>query len=299
MRPDRHRDHRARERSNVSVHHPPSSPSHVAPNFISGVESSGTKPDATVFPSPLKEEGASTGERLRSSLALLTLCPLWLLLPALLNGTACSHEPLRPAQQRSTEAREEAAILIEPETIHPGETVQLTDVRPVDPDAPALLYSWMACAGAIESGMAGAHGPAATWTAPTQPGSYAVTVTTSVFSSTGWERDARVIRLCVGGDCEDAINANPQLTEVSANPSEFNGEGTPTLVALAADPDGDPLIYKWTARQGDLDSPESSSTQWKLPPIGCCTAEYVASVTVCDDKGGAAADLAMAIVYAN
>lgn len=235
---------------------------------------------------------------------------------------SCSHDPLQPVGDEGSDLGGAGEIRIEPEKIEAGARVLLTDLTPDDPDFPARSYYWTACEGTIEPGGAGSDGRTAVWMAPQEPGSYAVTMVSSTIGAGGWVRQSKVLHLCVGGEaaaaaaeavfrergiphrhhdaeCPTAANSDPVFTNISATPDNLVGSGDATLVSSAADPEGDSLTYGWTAQGGELSSLNAPSVQWKLPPVSCCTEQYTASVTVCDGRGGAAADAVTVTVYPN
>lgn len=52
-----------------------------------------------------------------------------------------------------------------------------------------------------------------------------------------------------------APNQAPVISKVTANPSQIITGKSTTITAVAADPDDDPLTYKWSASQGTIEVP--------------------------------------------
>jgi outer membrane protein OmpA-like peptidoglycan-associated protein len=75
----------------------------------------------------------------------------------------------------------------------------------------------------------------------------------------------------------------PPTVRVECDPCTVEAGGTVTLTAIAQDPDGDTLTYRWSPPSGTIASPGERTTRWTAPnqegtvPI---------TVTVSDGKGG-------------
>ena len=63
------------------------------------------------------------------------------------------------------------------------------------------------------------------------------------------------------------FNFPPKIVSVTAAPSPVVVGGTVDLAVVAADPDGDPLTYAWTATDGTFDDPATATTVWTAPLV--------------------------------
>jgi len=84
-----------------------------------------------------------------------------------------------------------------------------------------------------------------------------------------------------------ALTSNhiPSIETLTSDPIQVQQAGSVTIDAEAADSDGDPLTYAWTAASGVL-SGSGSSVQWVAPGSD---GSYAITLVVSDDRGGAVA----------
>ncbi|HEU5304540.1 MAG TPA: PKD domain-containing protein [Gemmatimonadales bacterium] len=88
-------------------------------------------------------------------------------------------------------------------------------------------------------------------------------------------------------------NGAPQITSTSADPTIVAPGGTSALVAVATDPDGDPLTFSWQASGGTL-VPQGSQAVWTAPGT-----EGQFSITVrAEDGNGHTASASLAVSVA-
>jgi outer membrane protein OmpA-like peptidoglycan-associated protein len=90
-----------------------------------------------------------------------------------------------------------------------------------------------------------------------------------------------------GGNPPPPPPNHPPTVTVTANPTKvFAGSNDPiVLQAQAADPDNDPLTYKWTATGGAV---EGSGAEARWNSTGVQPGKYTITATVDDGKGGTA-----------
>jgi len=137
-----------------------------------------------------------------------------------------------------------------------------------DEDGDELSYEWLAGDGNIDGG-----GAIVTWTAPESEGIYNITVKVT---------DGN------GGEVTDSIiitvkdNHPPSITSLIADTDWVTPLSSCRIECNAEDPDGDELIYKWSADGGDI-SGIGSVVTWAAPDaVGL----YNITVVVSDGYGG-------------
>ncbi len=82
-------------------------------------------------------------------------------------------------------------------------------------------------------------------------------------------------------------NRAPTVT-IQCQPCTMPMNATSQLTALASDPDGDPLIYSWSASVGSFEGDTDQATvRWKAPNV---PGQASIEVNVSDDRGGTASD---------
>src|SRR5512136_235814 len=142
-----------------------------------------------------------------------------------------------------------------------------------DQDGDALSYNWSATGGNISG-----TGEAVNWTAPEEVGSYNIAVTVS---------DNR------GGEAVDDVtievrgNSPPIISGLVADADWTLPSGGFQVTCNASDPDGDELIYEWTATAGHI-SGTGSAVNWTAPEeVGI----YSVTVVVKDGHGASASSL--------
>jgi len=143
-----------------------------------------------------------------------------------------------------------------------------------DPDGDALAYHWTATGGDISG-----QNSTITWTAPDAPGTYTITV--NVTDGRGGEATGKL-------SMEVQVNHPPVIESLIAEQLVVKpGESTPTMTeCVASDPDGDELVYQWTATGGDIFGQDSTIT-WTAPHN---PGTYIISVRVTDGRGGEATE---------
>ena len=154
--------------------------------------------------------------------------------------------------------------------IPPGTTAHI-ECTATDPDEDELRYTWSADGGTISG-----SGAIVSWAAPDEMGTYTINVEVS--------------------DGENI--ATDQLTITVSEPNELPGiellitdcprvkkAGTATITCEGSDPNGDDLIYTWSAERGNISniSEDGTIVSWVAPNE---YGEYAITVTVSDGRGG-------------
>jgi len=137
-----------------------------------------------------------------------------------------------------------------------------------DADDDALSYAWSTTGGSIEG-----LGSLANWKAPDVDGDFIITV--NVDDGKGG---------IVKGSATITVRSNqrPVINSIKAEPSKLIPSGVSTITCLASDPDGDTLVYSWSATSGSI-SGVGNIVTWKAPNID---GKFVINVVVDDGKGG-------------
>jgi len=150
---------------------------------------------------------------------------------------------------------------------YPGGTVNLQSVVS-DPNGDMINFKWTATGGEfVENGRVNT-----TWRAPKDFGNYEIKLT--VDDGKGGTAQSTV---------QIAVSANhpPTITSLTADPAALQYASRTTLTCIASDQDGDPVQYKWEARDGTL-SGEGNKVSWTSPSKG---GNYSVFVTASDGKG--------------
>lgn len=82
-----------------------------------------------------------------------------------------------------------------------------------------------------------------------------------------------------------AVNRNPTVGAITANPPVVEPGQSTSLSASATDPDGDPLTFRWTAPSGTFSNPNALNTMWTAPNV---EGNVPLTLTVQDNRGGSA-----------
>ena len=77
-------------------------------------------------------------------------------------------------------------------------------------------------------------------------------------------------------------NQSPVISKITANPAEGISGSSITITAVAADPDDDPITFKWSASEGTITGTGSAVT-WAAPNK---TGNFTIGLTVADSRGG-------------
>ena len=150
---------------------------------------------------------------------------------------------------------------------YPGGTVNVQSVVS-DPNGDMINFVWTATGGEfVENGRANTA-----WRAPNGYGNYEIKLT--VDDGKGMTAQATV-------PISVSANHAPSITTLTADPSALQFASTTTLTCIASDQDGDPVQYKWEARDGAL-SGVGNRVSWTSPSKG---GNYSVFVVVSDGKG--------------
>lgn len=150
---------------------------------------------------------------------------------------------------------------------YPGGTVNLQSVVS-DPNGDSINFKWTATGGEfVENGRANT-----TWRAPKEFGSYEIKLTVDDGKGGTAQSTAQI-----------TVSANhaPTISGLTAEPPALQFASRTTLTCVASDQDGDPVQYKWEAREGTL-SGEGNRVSWTSPSKG---GNYSVFVIASDGKG--------------
>lgn len=172
----------------------------------------------------------------------------------------------------------------------PGTAVSV-GVTATDPDVGASLRTlWRASAGTFENAAA----PATRWLAPATAGPQTLFVT--VTDEKGASAEASFTVSVVEPSTQlgalsltVALNAWPNVTDITVSPSRVEPGQPATLTASAVDVDGDPLSFRWVSEcQGTFTDPAAASTAF-TPSGPASGPPCVVRLFVDDGRGGSAA----------
>lgn len=181
------------------------------------------------------------------------------------------------------------ALVANPSTLAPGGTAALkVSARDIDP-GDSVSYTWVSQAGTFSS----TSQAEVTWTAPTLPGSYKITLTVS---DTKGASLAVSVTMVVEEPSEGSasvtasFNTIPSVQLVAAAPGRVEANGVIALQVVAFDLDGDEVDLVWNDQGGECAGTFSNKNTkdpiWgapaKIPASGTCKL----SVTVSDGNGG-------------
>ena len=160
-----------------------------------------------------------------------------------------------------------------------------------DPDEDELSYDWSADGGNISG-----EGSTVTWTAPEAPDAYIIVV--QVTDGRDGEATAQLTVNVVAPNRPPTIENLVVTAEHDYLKETTTGYSTTEIAykvlqgkayeieCIALDPDGDELIFEWSADGGDI-SGEGIVATWTAPPQG---GEVTVTVTVSDGRGGTATE---------
>jgi hypothetical protein len=143
-----------------------------------------------------------------------------------------------------------------------------------DRDQDTLEYDWQCTAGSISGNSAVVN-----WTAPAVAGNY--TIFCEVSDGAGGKDSAQII-------IEVSDNREPEISQITFQPSEVDLNETSVVTCIATDPDNDSLFYSWSAAKGAL-SGQGKTVQWNAPDEA---GYYFVACTVQDSQGGSVTDSA-------
>ncbi len=141
-----------------------------------------------------------------------------------------------------------------------------------DDDEDSLTFVWSSTDGEVTP-----SGATARWTAPPQPGSYAIMA--EVHDGNGGY-DTSIVIVTVARNQAPAIN-----TVTCSPPLMLPGESS-ALSCDASDPDGHALAYEWSSSSGEV-SGSGHTVTWTAPSA---PGTYLVEVRVFDDLGGDSSD---------
>jgi len=160
-----------------------------------------------------------------------------------------------------------ASLIAAQNQTYPGGTVNIQSVVS-DPNGDSVNFNWTATGGEfVENGRANT-----TWRAPAGYGNYEIKL--SVDDGKGQTAQATV-------PVTVSANNPPSVTSLTAEPAALQFASTTTLTCIASDQDGDPVQYKWEARDGTL-SGVGNRVSWTSPSKG---GTYSVFVVASDGKG--------------
>jgi hypothetical protein len=162
----------------------------------------------------------------------------------------------------------------------PSSSSRITCVA-TDSDGDPLVYTWSADKGTIIG-----NGDTVTWNAPDMPGTYSVTA--SVTDGKGAEAKSSVtiaVAIKPNGTPTATLivmekNQTPVVIGPAAEPITVKRWSTVEIQCKAEDPDGDPLIYKWSATDGKLEGEGA-----RVIYIATTAGDFAITVTVIDSRG--------------
>jgi hypothetical protein len=171
-------------------------------------------------------------------------------------------------------------------TVAPGDTISLA-ARAHDPNpTDSLTYAWTAPGGAFDN----PSSPTVTWTAPSTEGNYSllVTITDPHGASSSMAMSVVVLASAATAPAQVSVglNTSPEISVVTANPTQIDVGRSTALAVVATDADGDQLACSWSSSCAGTFSSVSASapsfTLASLPSGGSCTLH----VSVSDGRGG-------------
>ena len=162
-------------------------------------------------------------------------------------------QSLTPVQSQTAPG---GAIVIESKVTNPGNA--------------NLNYKWSATGGGF-----GGSGANNTWQAPSQVGTYEITLT--VEDGKGGTAQSKT-------SVTVSNNRSPAITGLSSDPVNVMPGGSTTISCVANDPDGDIVIYSWNASDGTV-SGTGNKVSWVSPNK---SGDFGITCVASDGKGGEA-----------
>gem|GEM_PF-3304769 len=161
-----------------------------------------------------------------------------------------------------------ASLTVAPAAVYRGQQVNIVTVAN-DPDGDSLTYVYEVSGGHISG-----SGPSVVWHAPAKAGAYYVGVRVS--DGTGGSANHRLSVL--------VANRAPVVANITTNPASVLRAQQVNIMALASDPDGDPLTFSYRVSGGTIHGSGANVT-WVAPSA---VGTYSITVTVDDGQGGVA-----------
>lgn len=193
---------------------------------------------------------------------------LVLMAVALVIPTACVKiASPAPAPTASSQDPEITSLTPAQNQIFPGGEVNIQSIV-TNPNKDVLQFKWTASAGSfIEDGKANT-----TWRAPKNYGDYEIKLT--VDNGKGFSTEATTWITV-------SANHPPDINSLTADPAALQFAQNTTITCVAADSDGDPVQFKWEAREGSI-SGVGNKVTWTSPSKN---GNFSIWVTVSDGKG--------------
>jgi len=164
------------------------------------------------------------------------------------------------------------SLIVDEEHVAPSSNCNIVcDASDAD-DGDELSYFWSATGGTISW-----EDSIATWSAPSDTGSYIIRVEVSD------GRGGKAVEYLTINITSVASNNPPEIKDLTVTPEDkIHKHKTATIECHASDPDGDELSYDWWAEKGDI-SWEGSVATWEAPGQ---EGTFTIMVTVSDGRGG-------------
>ena len=140
-----------------------------------------------------------------------------------------------------------------------------------DAEGDNLTYTWSATGGSFYG-----TGSITAWLAPTELGSYTISVTVT---------DGRGDETSAGLTIDVAANHPPVIENLTAEQMVVVFGNSTEVTCVASDPDGDVIAYFWEVAEGEI-SGEGPAVMWTAPDK--CGEYVTVTVAVFDDRGGEA-----------
>jgi hypothetical protein len=166
------------------------------------------------------------------------------------------------------------SLTANPAAIAPQGTSTLTAVVTAEP-SPEVVYTWSASVGSVTPGAPGS----ATYTAPDTDVELTAVITLQVEQD--FESSLRTVDIVITPE----PNNPPVINAIIANPDPVPSEGEADVVAEAVDPDGDDLVFTWTADDGVIISSAGGLALYTAPEVNIDT-EIEIQLLVEDGRGG-------------
>ena len=172
-----------------------------------------------------------------------------------------------PSQPTGSQQPEIASLTAAQNQTYPGGTVNLQSVVN-NPAKDVLQFNWTASGGSfVEQG--GANN---TWRAPNNNGDYEIKLTMTNGKGATMER---IVKITVSS------NHPPTINSLNADPASVQFATNTIITCVATDSDGDPVQYKWEAKDGSI-SGVGNKVTWTSPSKN---GNFSVFVIVSDGKG--------------